>query len=67
MARRVTDPVPDEEIEALVREAEHQRLDIEDALATDLGGEPDDFREDRSLLDDEGDAVTGGGADGGSK
>jgi hypothetical protein len=37
------DPVSDEEIEALREEMASQREEVREALAEDLGGEPEDF------------------------
>lgn len=48
---RITDPVPDEEIEALQEEMQEQRVEVREQLAEDLGGDPDDYRGDRYLAD----------------
>ena len=44
---RVTDPVPDEEIEALKEEMQEQRVEVREYLAEELGGDPDDYRHNR--------------------
>ena len=44
MARRVTEPVDEEEIEDLQAEMREQKEEILEALAEDLGGDPDDYR-----------------------
>ena len=44
MARRVTEPIDEEEIEALQAEMREQKEEILEALAKDLGGAPDDYR-----------------------
>lgn len=44
MARRITEPVDEEEIEALQAEMAEQKSAILEALAADLGGAPDDYR-----------------------
>lgn len=61
MAREVTDPMSEEEIEALRTEMDRQRIEIRAALADDLGGNPDDYRADRYLSGREGEAVPDGG------
>ena len=54
MARDI-EPVSEEEIEALREEMAKQREQLHEALAEDLGGEPEDYRVDRSELPTPGD------------
>ena len=44
MAYRIADPVDEDELEALQAEMIEQKAAILEALAADLGGEPDDYR-----------------------
>lgn len=50
MARN-QEPMTDDEIEALREEMDEQRVEIREALAEDLGGDPDDYRADRPATD----------------
>jgi hypothetical protein len=64
MARN-RDPVTDDEIEALQEEMAEQQAEIREALAEDLGGEPEDYSAERYFQrldsDQTGGAVTDGG------
>ncbi|MFB6172146.1 MAG: hypothetical protein ABEJ23_06405 [Haloarculaceae archaeon] len=51
----------EEEIEALREEMDEQREDIREALAEDLGGEPEDYDAEEYLNDRAGEPVTDGG------
>lgn len=57
------DPVTDEEIEALREEMASQREEVREALAEDLGGEPEDFDAEKHFSDrtDTGEPVADGG------
>ena len=48
---RNQEPVSEEEIEALREEMDEQREDIREALAEDLGGEPEDYDAEAYLND----------------
>lgn len=57
-------PVTDEEIEAVREEMQAQREDVREALAADLGGDPEDYRAEAYFRDRDGDtdeAVPDGG------
>jgi len=43
----IDEPMTDDEIEALRREMEAQRVEIREHLAAELGGQPDDYSADR--------------------
>lgn len=62
---RDQEPVSDEEIEALQNEMAEQQVEIREALAQDLGGEPEDYSAERYFQrldsDQSGEAVTDGG------
>lgn len=62
---RDQEPVSDEAIEALQEEMAEQQTEIRDALAEDLGGEPEDYSAERYFqnLDSDrtGEAVPDGG------
>jgi len=60
MARN-QDPVSEDEIEALREEMDEQREDIREALAEDLGGEPEDYNAEEYLNDRAGEPVADGG------
>lgn len=64
MARN-QEPVTDGEIEALQEEMAEQQAEIREALAEDLGGEPEDYSAERYFQrldsDQTGEAVTDGG------
>jgi hypothetical protein len=60
MARH-QEPVSEEEIEALREEMDEQREDIREALAEDLGGEPEDYDAEEYLNDRAGEPVADGG------
>jgi len=53
--------VSEEEIEALREEMDEQRKDIREALAEDLGGEPEDYDAEEYLNDRAGEPVADGG------
>ncbi|MFB6200442.1 MAG: hypothetical protein ABEI98_00330 [Halorhabdus sp.] len=44
-------PVTDDEIEELREKMDEQRSEIREALAEDLGGEPEDYKADRAVAD----------------
>ena len=54
-------PVSEDEIEALREEMADQREDIREALAEDLGGDPEDYDAAAYLSDRAGEPVTDGG------
>jgi len=54
-------PVSEEEIEALREEMDEQREVIREALAEDLGGEPEDYDAEEYLNDRAGEPVADGG------
>jgi hypothetical protein len=54
-------PVSEEEIEALREEMDEQREEIREALAEDLGGEPEDYDAEEYLNDRAGEPVADGG------
>jgi len=58
-------PVTDAEIDALREEMEEQRVEIREALAEDLGGDPDDYNAETYFRDQSGrrggEAVPDGG------
>jgi hypothetical protein len=58
---RDQEPVSEEEIEALREEMDEQREDIREALAEDLGGEPEDYDAEEYLNDRAGEPVADGG------
>jgi len=60
MARN-QEPVSEDEIEALREEMNEQREDIREALAEDLGREPEDYDAEKYLNDHAGEPVTDGG------
>ena len=60
MARN-QNPVSEEEIDALREEMDEQREDIREALAEDLGGEPEDYDAEAYLNDRAGEPVADGG------
>lgn len=60
MARH-QEPVNEAEIEALREEMEAQREHIREALAEDLGGEPEDYDVGKYLGDRAGEPVADGG------
>ena len=60
MARN-QEPVSEEEIEALREEMDEQREEIREALAEDLGGEPEDYDAKEYLNDRAGEPVADGG------
>jgi len=60
MARN-QEPVSEGEVEALREEMDEQREDIREALAEDLGGEPEDYDAEEYLNDRAGDPVADGG------
>jgi hypothetical protein len=61
MARN-QEPVSEDEIEALREEMDEQREDIREALAEDLGGEPEDYDAEEYLNDRAGEPVADGDA-----
>lgn len=60
MARN-QDPVNEDDIEALREEMDDQREEIREALAEDLGGEPEDYDAEEYLNDRAGEPVADGG------
>ena len=58
---RDQEPVSEEEIQALQEEMDGQREEIREALADDLGGEPEDYDAEKSLSDRAGEPVADGG------
>lgn len=54
-------PMSEEEIEALREEMDAQREEVREALAEDLGGEPEDYDSEKYLRDH----ISEPGADGG--
>lgn len=60
MARN-QEPVSEGEIETLREEMDEQREDIREALAEDLGGEPEDYDAEEYLNDRAGEPVADGG------
>lgn len=60
MARN-QDPVSEDDIEALREEMDDQREEIREALAEDLGGEPEDYDAEEYLNDHAGEPVADGG------
>ena len=60
MARN-QEPVSEEEIETLREEMEEQRETIREALADDLGGEPEDYDAEAYFNDLSGEPVADGG------
>ena len=60
MARN-QDPVSEDEIEALREEMDKQREELREALAEDLGGEPEDYDAEEYLNDRAGEPVADGG------
>jgi len=55
------DPVSDEELEALAEQMDAQREKVREALAEDLGGEPEDYEAGKYLSDRAGEPVADGG------
>jgi len=55
------DPVSDEELEELAEEMDTQREEVREALAEDLGGEPEDYDAGKYLSDRAGEPVADGG------
>ena len=53
-------PVTEEEIQALQEEMDDQREEIREALAEDLGGEPEDYDAEKYLSDRAGEPVADG-------
>ena len=49
------EPITDEELAALKEEMAKQREQLHEALAEDLGGDPEDYRVDRSEIPTPGD------------
>jgi hypothetical protein len=60
MARN-QEPLSEEELEALQEEMDDQREEIREALAEDLGGEPEDYDAEKYLSDRAGEPVADGG------
>jgi hypothetical protein len=58
---RDQEPVSEEEIQALQEEMDDQREEIREALAEDLGGEPEDYDAEKYLSDRAGEPVADGG------
>ena len=58
---RDQEPVTEEEIQALQEEMDDQREEIREALAEDLGGEPEDYDAEKYLRDRAGEPVADGG------
>ena len=58
---RDQEPVTEEEIQALQEEMDDQREEIREALAEDLGGEPEDYDAEKYLSDRAGEPVADGG------
>jgi ClpP class serine protease len=58
---RDQEPVTEEEIQALQEEMDDQREEIREALAEDLGGEPEDYDAEKYLSDRAGETVADGG------
>ena len=52
MSRDQTQPVTDEEIEALREDIEEVRREVREDLAADFGGDPEDYRADKPISDD---------------
>lgn len=55
------EPVREDELEALREEMNEQRAEIREALAEDLGGEPEDYDAEEYLNDRAGEPVADGG------
>ena len=58
---RDQEPVSEEELRALQEEMDGQREEIREALADDLGGEPEDYDAEKYLSDRAGEPVADGG------
>jgi hypothetical protein len=58
---RDQEPVSEEEIQTLQEEMDDQREEIREALAEDLGWEPEDYDAGKYLSDRAGDPVADGG------
>ena len=58
---RDQEPVSEEEIQALQEEMDDQSEEIREALAEDLGGEPEDYDAEKYLSDRAGEPVADGG------
>ncbi|MFB6201353.1 MAG: hypothetical protein ABEI98_05015 [Halorhabdus sp.] len=58
---RDQEPVTEDEIEALREEMDKQREEIREALAEDLGGEPEYYDAEEYLNDRAGEPVADGG------
>ena len=52
MSREQMNPMTDEDIEALREDIEEVRQEVREDLAADFGGGPEDYRADKSILDD---------------
>lgn len=55
MARRIEEPISDDGIKALTEEIQALREEVREALARDLGGDPEDYRAERYLVERESD------------
>jgi len=58
---QVQEPVSKEEIQTVYNEMDDQREEISEALAEDLGGEPEDYDAGKYLSDRAGEPVAHGG------
>lgn len=58
---RDRDSISEEEVEALREEMDAQREEIREALAEDLGGDPEDYDAEEYLNDRAGEPVADGG------
>ena len=58
---RDQEPVSEEELRAFQEEMDDQREEIREALADDLGGEPEDYDAEKYLSDRAGEPVADGG------
>ncbi len=58
---RDREPVSEDELDALREEMEDQRAAIREALAEDLGGDPDDYDAETYLRDRASEPVADGG------
>jgi len=54
-------PITDEELEKFQESMEEQAEELREALAEDLGGEPEDYTHERDSDEREGEAVADGG------
>lgn len=57
------DRVSDEEIEQLQEKIQNQREEVREALADDLGGEPEDYNAEKHFAGRQGEAVADGGGE----